>query len=69
VIGDVKLLESKTWVLWRDEVSPMLGPLFVEEEAPLEQVQAEGMSLSFLSGPSMNSNRLIQMPYEQFCRA
>jgi hypothetical protein len=69
VVGDVKLLESKTWVLWGEEVSLMLGPLFVEEEVPLEQVQAEGMSLSFLSGPSMNFNRLVQMPYEQFCRA
>jgi len=42
VIADVKLLESQTWVLWRDEVSPMLASLFVEEEAPSEHVGAEG---------------------------
>ncbi|KAF8502380.1 COG complex component [Russula emetica] len=28
VIADVKLLESQTWVLWRDEVGPMLASLF-----------------------------------------
>ncbi|KAH9986002.1 COG complex component [Russula compacta] len=37
VIADVKLLESQTWVLWRDEISPMLASLVVEEEAPSEQ--------------------------------
>jgi hypothetical protein len=42
VIADVKLLESQTWVLWRDEVGPMLASLFVEEEAPSEHVGAEG---------------------------
>ena len=44
VIADVKLLESQTWVLWRDEVGPMLASLFVEEEeeASLEHVGAEG---------------------------
>lgn len=42
VIADVKLLESQTWVLWRDEVSPMLASLFIEEEAPSEHVGAEG---------------------------
>lgn len=41
VISDVKLLESQTWVLWRDEVGPMLTSLFVEEEAPSEYVRAE----------------------------
>jgi len=38
VIADVKLLESQTWVLWRDEVGPMLGSLFVEDDASSEQV-------------------------------
>ena len=42
VIADVKLLESQTWVLWRDEVGPMLASLSIEEEAPLEHVGAEG---------------------------
>lgn len=42
VIADVKFLESQTWVLWRDEVSPMLASLFIEEEAPSEHVGAEG---------------------------
>lgn len=42
VIADVKLLESQTWVLWRDEVGTMLESLFVEEESPSEHVRAEG---------------------------
>ncbi|KAH9041107.1 hypothetical protein EDB84DRAFT_1674996 [Lactarius hengduanensis] len=46
VITDAKLLHSQTWVLWRDEVSPMLAPVFIGEEAPTEHGQAEGMSLS-----------------------
>jgi hypothetical protein len=45
VIADVKLLESKTWVLWREEISPMIGSLFVEEDVPSEHVQAEGAPL------------------------
>jgi hypothetical protein len=45
VIADVKLLESQTWALWHDEVSPMLAPLFAEEETLSEHVQAEGVSL------------------------
>ncbi|KAH9001596.1 COG complex component, partial [Lactarius akahatsu] len=28
VIADAKLLQSQTWMLWRDEVSPMLAPVF-----------------------------------------
>ena len=48
MIADVKLLESQTWVLWRDEVGPMLASLFIEEEAPLEtpseHVGVEGLS-------------------------
>ncbi len=44
VIADANLLQSQTWVLWRDEVSPMLTPMFVGEEAPTEYGQAEGMS-------------------------
>ena len=42
VIADVKLLESQTWVLWRDEVGPMLSSLYIEEKAPSENVGAEG---------------------------
>ncbi|KAH9180208.1 COG complex component [Lactarius sanguifluus] len=41
VIADAKLLQSQTWVLWRDEVSPMLAPVFVGEESPTELGQAE----------------------------
>jgi hypothetical protein len=57
VIADVKLLESKTWVLWRDEVSPMLESLFVEDEAPSEQVQVEGVSLCFF--PTILLNLIV----------
>lgn len=49
VITDVKLLESQTWVLWHDEVGPMLGSLFVEEEALSEHVGGvEGSFCLFL---------------------
>jgi hypothetical protein len=52
VIADVKLLESQTWVLWRDEVGPMLASLFVEEEAPSENVGGvEGSSPLFRFDP------------------
>jgi conserved oligomeric Golgi complex subunit 2 len=51
VIADVKLLESQTWVLWCDEVGPMLASLFIEEEVPLEtpseHVGVEGLSPLF----------------------
>ena len=40
VVADTKLLASQTWVLWRDEVSPMLAPL--REESSTEHEQAEG---------------------------
>jgi len=43
VITDVKLVESQTWVLWHDEVGPMLASLFVEDKAPSEHVGAEGL--------------------------
>ena len=43
VIADAKLLESRTWTLWRDEVSPMLVSVFAEEVS-MENGQTEGMS-------------------------
>lgn len=55
MIADVKLLESQTWVLWRDEVGPMLALLFVEEEATSEHVRAEGSYPLFIL-PSRNHN-------------
>ncbi|KAI9446785.1 COG complex component [Lactarius indigo] len=50
VIADAKLLESQTWVLWRDEVSPMLASVFVGEETPTELGQAEDALRSILQG-------------------
>lgn len=55
VIADVKLLESKTWVLWREEISPMIGSLFVEEDVPSEHVQAEGASLVYIFSALLRS--------------
>ncbi|KAH8991106.1 COG complex component [Lactarius hatsudake] len=52
VIADAKLLQSQTWVLWRDEVSPMLAPVFVGEESPTELGQAEDALRSILQGLS-----------------
>ncbi|KAH9063765.1 COG complex component [Lactarius deliciosus] len=52
VIADAKLLQSQTWVLWRDEVSPMLAPVFVGEENPTELGQAEDALRSILQGLS-----------------
>jgi len=48
VIADAKLLESRTWSLWRDEVSPMLVSVFVDEETATGHGQAEGMFSSLL---------------------
>ncbi|KAH9021150.1 hypothetical protein EDB85DRAFT_2001358, partial [Lactarius pseudohatsudake] len=50
VIADAKLLQSRTWVLWRDEVSPMLAPVFVGEDSPIELGQAEDALRSILQG-------------------
>ena len=40
VIADANLLQSRTWMLWRDEVGPMLALL--GEESSTEHGQAEG---------------------------
>ncbi|KAH9042843.1 hypothetical protein EDB84DRAFT_1559342 [Lactarius hengduanensis] len=50
VIADAKSLQSHTWVLWRDEVSPMLAPVFVGEDSPIELSQAEDALRSILQG-------------------
>ncbi|KAH9051485.1 COG complex component [Lactarius vividus] len=49
VIADAKLLQSQTWVLWRDEVSPMLVPVFFGEESLTELVDALRSILQGLS--------------------
>jgi hypothetical protein len=59
VITDVKLLESQTWVLWRDEVGPMLGSLFVEEDAPSEQVGGVGGSFPLFISTFCDTNYLL----------
>ncbi|KAH9071546.1 hypothetical protein EDB83DRAFT_2364583 [Lactarius deliciosus] len=43
---------SQTWVLWHDEVSPMLAPVFVGEESPTEIGQAGDALWSILRGLS-----------------
>jgi len=69
VIADVKLLESKTWVLWRDEISPMIGSSFIEEDVPSEYVQAEGASLCYFLSCPIKFTCFTQMPSDWFCRA
>ena len=56
MITDAKLLQSQTWVLWREEVSLMLAPF--REESSTEYGQAEGMYIPSLLGSTQNEPRV-----------